>query len=123
MAQDFRYTDGARVGMTVNGGGNEGDAVKVTGDLTVSTVTTAGDDHDGVLTADADDGEKVVIALSGVIEATVATGTGSGSYLTPDGTGGFRGINTGGATGETAGPTRTLALTSESDGKAYVRLP
>ena len=116
-----QYTDADRIGMTVNVVGNQGDAVAVTGDLTVSPVATAGGNVHGVLREDADDGDKAGVHLHGAFWCNVAAGTTAGSYLTGSATAGqLRGINTGGATGESEQTKTLLALTSEADGQALV---
>jgi hypothetical protein len=118
-----KFTDGDHVGMTVAGGGGAGDAVQVTGDREVTVVGTADADVHGVLSKDADAGEEVMVNLHGAYYTSVAAGTTAGTYLTASATAGeLRGINTGGATGETAQLKQLLTLTDEVNGESVVLL-
>lgn len=96
------FTDADYAGFDVAGGGSRGDAVQITGDREVTVTATADADVDGILGDDADAGERQMVYLHGAPFANVATGTAAGVYLTASATAGqLRGINTGGATGET----------------------
>ncbi|MWG36477.1 hypothetical protein [Halomarina oriensis] len=75
------FAEGDDIGMTVDGGGSEGDGVAVTGDRTVSVVASADGDVDGILAYDAADQEKADVVFQGARPAKVAAGTAAGTYV------------------------------------------
>lgn len=101
------------------------DAVKLVGEMEVAATDTAGETYLGVAVTDADPGEDVGVYLQGAHPANVANPDGSvtfGQNLIPSGNAGeLRPPNTGGATGESDGPNRTLTA-EDGDGLALLLL-
>lgn len=116
------FTDGDYIGFDVNGGGQRGDAVQITGDREVTVTSTADADVDGILNEDADDGERVMVYLQGTPFANVVAGVTGGTYLTASGStpGQLRPLNTDGATGESMQNKGLKTATDEADGQAAV---
>lgn len=99
------------------------DALKLTDEHTVAVTDTAGEDYHGVANADAEPNEDVGVVEIGRYPVNVANPDGTvamNTYLVPSGNAGeLRPANTGGATGESDGPFKTL---TDEDGDGFALL-
>ena len=104
---------------------NQYDAVKLVGEMEVAATDTAGEDYLGVVVTGGDPGEDVGVCRIGAHPANVANPDGtvtSDTNVIPSGNPGeLRPPNTGGATGETAGPYQTQTA-EDGDGLALLLL-
>lgn len=99
---------------TINGG----DAVKLSGDNTVTQSDTDGEAFEGIAMYDAADGEAVTVALLGaMVRANAATGLAAGESVTSHGGTSAGQVDTGTTTGDVVSAT---CIIGESGGEAVI---
>ena len=120
-----KFADADRVPMTATAAVSGGDAVTMSGEMSVAP-TDGANGFIGVAGADAAAGEKVPVQLQGVVPANVTTGVAFGNSLVPasNNGGAFTGEADGSGGTVTAGAGDVAAMSDASaDGVALIKLP
>lgn len=118
-----KHNDGDTIDHVASGAISAGDAVALTADDTVAALATSNGYPYGIALHDAANGEELTVALRGVWEVKVATGTLAGVYLTGSATAGeLRERVTSGTGEEAPHNTAVMALEDEALGFAPVTI-